>query len=775
MSIPETPSPASGNMSLGDEWEHVLRSPSLEEYIQSYPTIEVDTSPINWGALYEFGLPPNHLSERHRVEKKESTNHLNKLFRSRQDLKKDMPSPSSSTKDNRSLVSLPSTSGKSPSAKRSFFKSIKIPRGKGKDKRKKETVATSERHVLSPIASNVCQIRPPEIPLEVVIIEARSGMENLADHESSAISSLHNHSDCNVAYEDAPEDIFCADAPPNLCFSDTTCVDNSEYCLTPTQERGSPSLRKFHPLSTIVENSPECSAEPSATSTPQDHLEAILKGTYTDHLDFSEHADDVLDPLFFDARQVPLPVGHLATFTITRLHTAGLVPSYEMEIIWEPHNRNLPVCRITVTRGFGQMIRFSNAIYKAHSPGASSALSALLLDFPHPIDGPPFPDKMEYRAMRIQRYFEKLFGVRTMDGSAYILDHPRITPEFFALLHRDQVEIISRELACNAWKTIMNKQGNAQKWQVQPYGLSPDNCTKSSLSQSQPQIKLSNGYDSTHWSNALNIDDYYQSEQEQSDEESEDDFCDIINVFPYPPARVIPLPKLFVTSSSDEHLSERCNDSEISNYLSSSAISSHANVSIDSVTCQEHSSSLATTVELQNSECKESALNDYQTQNDDDNSSVTTIVSSNSDSDACTNDVSTPRITRENLQQIATSPSPPPTVAARQLHTVIPARGPLNELNLKNGHTLLVRLTTRHSLETVQVYIDAKGSWSDILCRIYSVLNLPIGSCILKGDIPQENHVIGQLHGKEILLTCKKDFDSWLEAAGDPQIWVETR
>lgn len=45
----------------------------------------------------------------------------------------------------------------------------------------------------------------------------------------------------------------------------------------------------------------------------------------------------------------------------------------------------------------------------------------------------------------MQRYFDRLFGLQAPDNSNFVLNDPRITPEFFAVLAKDHGDYISRK------------------------------------------------------------------------------------------------------------------------------------------------------------------------------------------------------------------------------------------------------------------------------------------------------------------------------------------
>lgn len=165
------------------------------------------------------------------------------------------------------------------------------------------------------------------------------------------------------------------------------------------------------------------------------------------------------EPLFFRSSDHPLPVGHLASLSFSQTHPDGLVTLYEMILTWVPHNECLPACRITATRGFGSISRFAKALFHVYSPEASPHLLALLSEFPEPSDGPTHPYKVDYRMERMQRYFDCLFGFQAPINSDFVLDDPRITPEFFAFLAKDQDSYISRKKAWGEWQcTLQRKQ-----------------------------------------------------------------------------------------------------------------------------------------------------------------------------------------------------------------------------------------------------------------------------------------------------------------------------
>ncbi|KIR30101.1 hypothetical protein I309_00969 [Cryptococcus deuterogattii LA55] len=130
-----------------------------------------------------------------------------------------------------------------------------------------------------------------------------------------------------------------------------------------------------------------------------------------------------------------------------------------MILTWVPHDESLPACRITATRGFGSISRFAKALFHIYSPEASPHLLVLLSEFPEPSDGPTHPYKVDYRMERMQRYFDCLFGLQAPNNPDFVLDDPRITPEFFAFLAKDQGSYMSRKKAWGDWQcTLQRKQ-----------------------------------------------------------------------------------------------------------------------------------------------------------------------------------------------------------------------------------------------------------------------------------------------------------------------------
>lgn len=435
------------------------------------------------------------------------------------------------------------------------------------------------------------------------------------------------------------------------------------------------------------------------------------------------------EPLFFRSSDHPLPVGHLASLSFSQTHPDGLVTLYEMILTWVPHNECLPACRITATRGFGSISRFAKALFHVYSPEASPHLLALLSEFPEPSDGPTHPYKVDYRMERMQRYFDCLFGFQAPINSDFVLDDPRITPEFFAFLAKDQDSYISRKKAWGEWQcTLQRKQEIVQHF-LDEDQHSKANFAHEKVTEYEDDILMSKIMDSgcrvqrrKSQGRSKKI-----SKKAMENEDTDVNFSNLNHVFALAPVR--PLPCSYSSTFAVEVFAPDGlfgnSVDDISLAIMDSASSTSANRPSRMDTCSFHSSHTSEDISL----------------------------------------FGTPNTSVWDLAYTLLVVNPQEQLSAKSR---ISSEATLSKLGLKglrpsDKNVISLSLTTRFYFETIRVLVDFTESIEKILSRIYVALQLPFNSRKLKGNvwIPGPKHV-GAPNGKENGLKGKEAFMKWM-------------
>ncbi|AGV14187.1 hypothetical protein, variant [Cryptococcus neoformans var. grubii H99] len=700
--------------SLDGHWEVISKSPSiLYECLQAFPPLEVDTRPVDWSAL---GLGPNSGPQTGGIPPDVKLNSKSSLRLTKRRSKDTLTSASN---DSVSAV---------PTSKKSFFKTIKIHRLKSK-----KNVDQTET---SPNGAEFVQVTAA--PVHTVTPKAKTptrkhsvGLFNGPPIGSGGTMSL---------LKNAGNDKLIPDLIPRLYFTllPTTFESDGQKQPIPSavlEQDDSMILAlkprpSFDPLPTIDEVS-----ETSTPATFESHPPFNIV-TYRDQFSPSEAAE----PLFFRSRDHPLPIGHLASLTFIQIHPDGLVTLYEMVLTWIPLDESLPACRITVTRGFGSISRFADALFHIYSPEASPHLLALLSEFPKPSDGPTHPYKVDYRVGRMQRYFDRLFGLQAPDNSNFVLNDPRITPEFFAVLAKDHGDYISRKKAWAEWQcTLQKKQGIEQrvvgmdvhskadfaheKAEKYEYDTLMAKIIDSGLRPQQPKPRSRSGK---------------ISKETVGDEDTDVSFTELNNVFPLAPPRALAHP---LSSNFSVDIFAPIN--LLGNSLDN--LSLVTVISVSSIPADRPWS----------------------------------VVFRNFHSSHSSGDTSlfgTPNTSVSDLTHRLPVVKPQEDLPANSRTS---SEATLSKLGVKNlrlndENVISFSLTARFYFKTIRVVVDFAESWETILSHIYLALQLPANSRKRKSDMgtPSTKH-IGSPHEKEIELNGREAFMKWLSVAGDLIVWVE--
>ncbi|WVQ76300.1 hypothetical protein IAR50_005965 [Cryptococcus sp. DSM 104548] len=718
--------------SVGDTWELIARSPSLLH--DDFASIQSDTSSFDWSPLQSLGL--------------KSSSSINTVGK-----EKKGPGKKSSFKLLRRLShekenTLLSESSFAQPDKKGFLKNMKINRKKGKGSKK-----SYDESMPAPTTASSTPPRSHFQPRRVSE-DSLSGFDLCSIHRTSF--------DVMSRFDDADDDSSFLDTIPKLYLSSPSTASQSSPVqpTTPTDpvdEQSQPQQRpvvvpmvSYNRLETIME---VCEEAPESDDAPITHPHApdasdirpLDAATYTDGA-----AGVQSEAIFFGSRQAPLPAGHLASLAFTHILPQGLIPLYEIQITWVPNDVRLPAARLNVTRGYGSLSKFAAALFKEYHEGSTSYLRSLLADFPKAYDGPTLPQKTEYRAEMMQHYFDLLFGIRTR-GEEYVLDNVYITPEFFAILHGDAGEEISRDEAWGEWEYTLERRIVIERWERRNEGQDNDQRAQASTNTSvpredrQPSSQLSNSsalgessrshaksqsVESGHWINEPSIDTPPSHEILDNGE-----FSDLIDSFPMPKKQQKPVEVRVISSPT-----ERSPSSQTSIRCSSSATA----LSIDP------SASLDVSSDFHSPSCSDkSGL--YETPN----SSVTDL-----------SEFAGMGQTDEHVRHVM--------VGSKALATFMSPQPTPEKLVLGQEGVISIDLTTRFFFNTIPVLLCTKESWAESLVRIYSALRLPFNSMSLKGDVEVIGAIhLGVPHDEEVELKSKPDLMRWLGMATEKRIWVE--
>lgn len=433
----------------------------------------------------------------------------------------------------------------------------------------------------------------------------------------------------------------------------------------------------------------------------------------------------VPEPLFFRSRDHPLPVGHLASLIFNQTHPDGVVTLYEMILTWVPHDECLPACRITATRGFGSIRRFAKALFHVYSPEASPHLLALLSEFPEPSDGPTHPYKVDYRMERMQRYFDCLFGLQAPINSDFVLDDPRITPEFFAFLAKDQGSYISRKKAWGEWQCTLQR-----KLEIEQHFLGEDQHSKANSAHEQAteyedDILMSKIMDSSFRVQRRKSQgrSKKKSKKAMENEDTDVNLSNLNHAFALCP--LLPLPRSYSSTfpvevfAPDGLFGNSVDD--ISLAMMNSASSTSANRPSREDTCSFHSSHTSEDISL------------FGTLNTSVSDLAYTLLVVNA---------------QEQL-----------SAKSRISSEATLSKLGVKDLRPSDKNVISHSLTTRFYFETIRVLVDFTESMEKILSRIYVALQLPFNSRKLKSNvwIPGPKH-LGAPDEKENRLKGKEAF-----------------
>lgn len=416
------------------------------------------------------------------------------------------------------------------------------------------------------------------------------------------------------------------------------------------------------------------------------------------------------EPLFFRSRDYPLPIGHLASLTFTQIHPDGLVTLYEMVLTWIPHDERLPACRITVTRGFGSISRFADALFHVYSPEASPHLLALLSEFPGASDGPTHPYKVDCRMERMQSYFDRLFGLQSSDNSNFVLDDPRITPEFFTILPKDRGDYISREKAWTEWQCTLQRMQEIEQRVVGKNEHSKANFAHERTKKYEYyDILMASIVDSGLWSQPSKLQSpsaaKISNKETVEDEDTDVSFTDLNNVFPL-------FASVGLFGNSLDNIS-------LATVNSASSIPADRPSSLHS--CNFHSSHSSEDTSL------------FGTPNTSTLDLTHTLLDVKPQEDLSANS----RISSEaTLSKIG-----------------------VKHLQLNDENVISLSFTTRSYFRTIRILVDFIESWETILSRICIALQLPVNNRKLKGGIwAAGTKYVGSPHEKAIGLNSKEAF-----------------
>ncbi|ODN97147.1 hypothetical protein I350_08127 [Cryptococcus amylolentus CBS 6273] len=724
-----------------ETWEMITRSPSLLH--DDFASFQSDTSSFDWSPLHSLGFKSSSSintvgKEKKGPGKKSSFKILRRLSHEKED----------SSKSESSFVQPPNRKG--------FLKSIKkINRKKGKDN--KQSYDDDSMPASTPASSSPPR---PHIQPRRVSEDSLSGFELCSIPRTSF--------DVMSRFDDAEDDSSFMDTIPKLYLSSPSTASqpspvqpttpNSPGDEEPQQRPEIVPMINYARLETIMEVS-EDTLESDDAPVPPNPQAPDTAGTYS--LDASTYTDGAAgvqsEPIFFGSRHAPLPAGHLASLAFTHILPQGLIPLYELQITWVPNDVRLPASRLNVTRGYGSLSKLADALFQEYHEGSTPYLKSLLADFPKAYDGPTLPQKTEYRAERMQHYFDLLFGIRTR-GEEYVLDNVYIMPEFFAILHGDVAERITRDEAWGEWEYTLERRIDIERWERANSGQDTVQRVPASLSNSVPRESTqslrtsSSGESNRYSSNSAPGEDiqsptrsklvesgYWENEPSTDTPPSREildsgEFTDLIDSFPlhkqHKPVEVRVIATSVHAPSSETPI--RC---------SSSATA----LSIDP------SASLEVSSDFHSPSCSSDKSGLYETPN----SSVTDLGEFAGTGKA-----------DEHVRHVV--------VASKALATFMSSQPTPEKLALGEEGVIFIDLTTRFFFNTIPVLISTKESWRESLVRIYSALRLPFNSMSLKGDVEVLGAIhLGVPHDEEVELKSKADLERWLGIATEKRIWVE--